>query len=462
MKKMILLPLATLALSLPAFAYAQTAPHDPATIQAAGLKDEIGYQIVAEITTEIGARQAGTEAEARARDWAVKKLTALGFDNVINEPFEMPTWVRGAEVAEIISPFPQKLLLTALGNSASTGAQGMVAEIVYFPTLNDLRAVPDGSLQGKIAFVSHNMRRAQDGSGYGVFGAARFVGPQIAAEKGAAAYLVRSVGTDQNRIPHTGNTAFKDVAPIPAAALSIPDAENLQRMIATAKRSGEPVQLKMTLTPQNIGMQTSGNVIAEVTGSDPDAGIIVIACHLDSWDLGTGAIDDASGCGIITAAAHIIKQAGQPRRTIRLLWAGAEEVGVWGGAAYAKRHADDNHVLAMESDFGADKIWRVEFNLPEGSEAVSTAITAALAPMGIQNSALEAGGGADVGAIIAAQNLSVVDLQQDGTYYFDIHHTADDTLDRVDPAAMQQNVAAWATTLSILANTPVSLKKAPE
>jgi hypothetical protein len=329
------------------------------------------------------------------------------------------------------------------------------AEIVYFPTIDDLRAAPDGSLKGKIAFVSHNMKATQDGSSYGAFGPARFVGPNIAAKKGAAAIVIRSVGTDYHRNPHTGNTNFEPgVTPIPAGALSIPDAENLERMIAR----GKPVRMKLTLTPQNIGMQTSGNVMAEVTGSNPKLPIIVIACHLDSWDLGTGAIDDAAGCGIIGAAAKHLKSFGQPKRTVRLLWAGAEEVGIWGGRDYGEKHANEPHALAMESDFGAGKVWAVDFRLPESANAVRAQIISALAPLGVVPRRELAGGGADIGAIIAAQKLGIVDLQQDGTKYFDLHHTPDDTLDKIDKTELRQNVAAWVATLAYLANYDGELK----
>jgi hypothetical protein len=417
--------------------------------------DEIAYDIVEGLTTEIGARQGGTEAEARARSWAVIKLKALGFDNVRVEEYQMPTWVRGDETAEITVPFPQKLAIAALGNSGSTGESGLDAEIVYFPTIDDLRDAPDGSLKGKIAFVSHNMKATQDGSSYGAFGPARFVGPNIAAKKGAAAIVIRSIGTDYHRNPHTGNTNFEPgVTPIPAGALSIPDAENLERMIAR----GKPVRLKLKLTPQNIGMQTSGNVLAEVKGSNTSLPIIVIACHLDSWDLGTGAIDDAAGCGVIGAAAKHLKSIGQPKRTVRLLWAGAEEVGIWGGRDYGAKHADEPHALAMESDFGAGKVWAVDFRLPESASALRTQITSALAPLGVVARRGLAGGGADVGAIIAAQKLGIVDLQQDGTKYFDLHHTPDDTLDKIDKVELRQNVAAWVATLALLANFEGELK----
>jgi Zn-dependent M28 family amino/carboxypeptidase len=417
--------------------------------------DEIAYDIVEGLTTEIGPRQGGTEAEARARTWSVAKLKSLGFDNVRIEEYQMPTWVRGEETAEIIAPFTHKLAVTALGNSGSTGDKGLEGEIVYFPTLDDLRAAPDGSLKGKIAFVSHSMMRTQDGSSYGAFGPARFVGPNIASKKGAAAIVIRSAGTDYHRNPHTGNTNFDaGVTPIPAGALSIPDAENLERML----KRGKPVTMKLKLTPKNVGMQVSGNVLAEVKGSNPKLPIIVIACHLDSWDLGTGAIDDAAGCGIIAAAAKHLKTLGQPKRTVRLLWAGAEEVGIWGGKDYGSKHAAEPHALAMESDFGAGKVWAVDFTLPDSASEQKAKIIAALAPLGVVPRKTPAGGGADVGAIIAAQKLGIIDLQQDGTKYFDLHHTPDDTLDKIDKAEMRQNVAAWVATLAVVANYEGELK----
>ena len=411
--------------------------------------DPVAWEITEGLTTEVGARQAGTEAEARGRAWALNYLRKAGFANVREEPFDMPTWVRGEERAWVVSPFPQKFAIAALGNSGSTGPDGLEAEVVYFPTIDDLRAAPDGSLAGKIAFVSHSMRPTQDGSSYGAFGPARFSGPNIAAKKGAAAIVIRSIGTDRaHRNPHTGNTNFEaGVTPIPAGALSIPDADNLVRMV----ERGKPVKLRLLLTPQNIGIQKSGNVVAELPGSNPALPPIVIACHLDSWDLGTGAIDDAAGCGIITAAASAIK--GMKRqRTIRLLWAGAEEVGIWGGKAYAEANKAVPHALAMESDFGADRVWRVDFKLPETAKALSDRIAARLAPLGISRGRDQASGGADVGAIIAAQNLAIIDLQQDGSRYFDLHHTPDDTLSMIDKVQLRQNVAAWTAVLAEVAN----------
>lgn len=444
---------ALLAVALPSVALAAPS-HDPAVLRDAALQDNVAWDIVEGLTTEVGPRLAGTEAEARARQWAVAKLKALGFANVRVEEYRMPVWVRGEETASVVSPYPQKLVLTALGNSGSTGEQGLEGDITYFPTLDDLKAAPEGSLKGRIAFVDHAMGRTQDGSSYGAFGPVRRMGPGIAARKGAAAIIIRSVGTDSHRNPHAGATIFEEgQKPIPAAALSNPDADNLVRMV----RRTNAVRLKLKLTPRFAGEQTSGNVIAEVPGSDPAAGIVVVAGHLDSWDLGTGAIDDAAGIAITAAAAKRIMAAGQPRRTIRVLWAGAEEVGIYGGKAYFAAHGKEKHALAMESDFGADRIWRIDFKLPTEAAPLAEQIASAVMPLGITQGKQDASGGADIEALVKA-GVSVIDLQQDGTRYFDLHHTPDDTLDKIDPKQLAQNVAAWTAVLSIVANAPEGLE----
>lgn len=451
-KRILLAAAAALALPLPSLA--QTA--DVAALRDAALKDELAWEITEGLTTEVGQRLAATEAEARARDWAVTKLTGLGFSNVRVEPFKMPVWVRGEERAEVLGPMAQKLSLAALGNSGSTGAQGIEAEVVYFASFADLQAAPAGSLKGKIAFIDHRMAATQDGSSYGVFGAARRAGPSVAASKGAVATLIRSIGTDYHRNPHTGGTNWAEgVKPIPAAALALPDAEQLQRLLQRG-----PVRLKLVVTPQFKGEGQSGNVIAEVPGSDPAAGIVLIACHLDSWDLATGAIDDASGCGIVTAAAKRILDAGQPRRTIRVLWAGAEEPGVFGGRAYFEAHKNDRHVLASESDFGADRVWKFDATLPDSAKPVGDRLAAALAPLGIGRGRGPANGGADVGAVIQS-GVAAIDLSQSGLRYFDYHHTPDDTLDKVDPEQLRQNVAAWTAMLAVTANAPEDIGPVP-
>jgi hypothetical protein len=442
-QRFLLAAVAALALPLPALA--QT--HDAAQLRDAALKDDLAWEITEGLTTEVGQRLAATEAEARARDWAVVKLKALGFHNVHIETYRMPVWVRGEEKAEVLGQSAQKLTIAALGNSGSTGPKGVEAEVVYFPTMADLQAAPAGSLKGKIAFISHAMTATQDGSQYGSFGGARRSGPAIAASKGAAAVLIRSIGTDYHRNPHTGVTNWpKDVKPVAAAALSLPDAEQLERLV---KRG--PVRLRLLITPQFKGEAESGNVIADVPGSDPQAGIVLVGGHLDSWDLGTGAIDDASGVAITTAAAKRIMDAGQPRRTIRVVWFGAEEVGGFGGEAYAKAHAGERHVFASESDFGADRVWKFEVNLPDSAKPLGDRLAAALAPLGISRGRQVAGGGTDVEPVLRSGVASVV-LSQSGLRYFDYHHTPDDTLDKIDPVQLRQNVAAWTAMLTIVAN----------
>ncbi len=237
--------------------------------------------------------------------------------------------------------------------------------------------------------------------------------------------------------------------PIPAAALALPDSEQLERLL----RRG-PVRLRLLVTPKFLGEGESGNVIAEVPGSDPKAGIVLIGGHLDSWDLGTGAIDDAAGVAITAAAAKRIMDAGQPRRTIRVVWFGAEEPRGFGGIAYGAAHAGDHHVVAAESDFGADRIWRFGTNLPAAAKPIVDRLGPALAPLGIDYSdEANADFGTDVGPVIES-GVAGVALGQSGLRYFDYHHTPDDTLDKIDPEQLRQNVAAWTAMLHIVANAP--------
>ena len=435
-----------LALVLAAPAAAQTVSPQVATMRDAALADDFAWEIVEGLTTEVGPRLAGTEAEARARDWSVRKLRALGFANVRVETYDMPVWVRGAETAWITAPFPQPLVIAALGNSGATPPQGIEAEVIGFDSIEALEAAPDSAVRGKIVFVDNFMPRTQDGSGYGAFIGPRSRGPSLASRKGAAAIVIKSIGTDNHRAPHTGVMTFAEgVSPIPAGALSNPDAAQVARIL----KHGRPVWMRLVMTPRNIGTRQSGNVIAEVPGRDPSAPPILVGCHLDSWDLGTGAIDDAAGCGIVAAAAKRIMDSGRPLRTIRIVWFGAEEVGLFGGRDYQARHGKEPHYAIAESDFGADRIWKVDSRLGEARKAEALALQAALKPLGIVPGSLEKADGSDIGPLIEA-GLPAVGLNQDGTHYFDIHHTPDDTLDKVDPEALRQNVAAWTAMLAVL------------
>ncbi|MBT2188401.1 M28 family peptidase [Sphingobium nicotianae] len=420
-----------------------------ATAVTAAPGDSTAWDIVSGLTTEIGPRLAGSEAEARARDWAKARLTALGFSNVAIEPFTIKGYVRGEDRARLLAPYQQPLAITALGYSGTTPAKGIEGELVYFASFDALKAAPAGSLTGKIAYIDHAMKANQDGSGYGPYGNARRQGPAIAAQKGAIGVVIRSIGTDNHRNPHTGATNWPDgVKPIPAGAISNPDADNVARIAA----KGQPMRLSLTLTGTITDKLPSGNVIGDLPGSNPSLPPILVACHLDSWDLGTGAIDDGAGCAIVTAAALRARASGPLVRTIRVLWAGTEELGGFGGEAYAKAHATQPHALAMESDFGADRVWNVKMKLAPANKALGDRIAASLASMGIVRATGETDGGTDVGPIIRDQKLAVIDLGQDGTRYFDLHHTPDDTLDKIDPVQLEQNVEAWARVLTILGN----------
>lgn len=443
MKSMFALAL-SLALSVPAAAQADF--DQVAWLRDAALADDYAWEITEGLTTEVGPRLAGTEAEARARTWAVAKLKSLGFANVRVETFGMPVWVRGAEQAWVTAPFPQPLVVAALGNSGATPEQGIEAQVVGFESVEALEAAPDALVRGKIVFIDNRMPRAQDGSGYGAFIAPRSKGPSIASRKGAAALLIKSIGTDNHRNPHTGAQTFADgVKPIPVGALSNPDSAQLVRIL----KRGLPVRIRLVLTPRAAGTRQSGNVIAEVPGRDPSAPPVLVGCHLDSWDLGTGAVDDAAGCAIVAAAAKRIMDAGRPLRPIRIVWFGAEEPGLLGGEDYQARHGKEPHYALAESDFGAGRVWKVDSKLGEARKAEALALQAALKPLGIVPGALDEAGGSDIGPMIK-DGLPAVELSQDGTYYFDVHHTPDDTLDKVDLGDLRQNVAAWTAMLAVL------------
>lgn len=457
MKKISLLALAaSAALSSPLLAQAK--PEETAALRDAALTDSVAWDITEGLTTEIGPRLAGSDAEARARDWAVARLKALGFSNVRVEPFEVPYWERGEASAEIVAPYPQPLVLTALGNSAATPAKGLTAEVIGFDSLDSLKAADPAAVKGKIVFLTHRMAVTQDGSHYGTVGKVRREGPSVASKLGAAAILIRSIGTDHHRAPHTGAQSWSDGAqPIPALALANPDADQLERVL----KRGQPVTVALKATARMAGKRLSGNVIAEVPGRDPDAGIVLVGGHLDSWDQGTGAIDDAAGVAITTAAAKRIMDAGQPLRTIRVVWFGSEEIGLFGGAAYREKHKDEKHHLLAESDFGSDRIWRYQTSIAEAALPAMKPLAAALAPLGIQPAPRNGdASGSDISEI-QKLGIPVIELGQDGTRYFDVHHTPDDTLDKVDPAQLRQNVAAWTALLSVTANDPTDYGPVP-
>lgn len=452
-----ILALGALAFAVSISTTALAAPELEEAADIALASDTVAWDFVEGVTTEVGPRQAGTEAETRGRAWAMEWLRQHGFENVADEPFEMDTWVPGDTArAQVTSPFPQELVVQPLGNSAATPEGGLEAEVVFFRTVAELRAAPSSALRGKIAYVSHEMRPAMDGSHYGFAGPVRWVAPGFASQKGAVAIVIKSVGTDYHRNPHTGGTSWGDEAtPIPAGALSLPDAENLERMFERA--GNRPITLRLEMNPRRIGTTTSGNVVGEVIGRNPNLPPVLLACHLDSWWNAPGAFDDGAGCGIIAAAALHVQKTGKPLRTIRLLFAGAEEVGLFGSTAYSQAHIDEPIAVGLESDFGADRIWRFESNFRESNPDLHARLANSVARFGVANSTIVASGGADLN-ISRDQNGAIIDLQQDGTRYFDLHHTPDDTLDKIDIAQLRQNVAVWTQVVGILANEERSIQ----
>ncbi len=407
-----------------------------------GLDDTVGYAFVRDLTTEVGPRLAGSEAEARARSWATGELAELGFANIRIEPFTIPYWSRRVDRASIVSPAPQSMVITALGGSTSTPPGGVEAEVIRFENMDELRAASTDIVTGKIVFIDEKMTRTQDGSGYGMAVRKRRNCATTTSDKGGVACLIRSVGTQLRRFAHTGMMARSAaVGDGPAAALSPPDAEQLTRLLENG-----PVTVRLDIQVETKLKAQSGNVIAEVVGRERPEEIVLIGCHLDSWDLGTGAVDDGAGCGIVVAAAHLIMSLDEaPRRTIRVVLYGAEEVGLLGGHAYAKRHANemDRHILAAESDFGADKIWRFETRFGDGALPYARAIQEILEPLGIAPGNNLAYGGPDI-SMLPKLGVPVVTPRQDGWDYFDLHHTPDDTFDKIDPSKLNQNIATYA------------------
>jgi peptidase M28-like protein len=422
--------------------------------------DAIGLKFVEDLTTEVGQRLAGSESEARARGWSVTELTELGFDEVRIEAFEIPFWSRKSESVAVLSPAPQSLVSTALGGSAATPTNGVAGEVVRFESLADLQAAPISKVDGKIVFIDEETIATMDGSGYGMGVRKRSGCAQAASDKGALACLIRSVGTQPHRMPHTGIMARDGAEGAgPAAAISGPDADQLTRLLARG-----PVTVSVNIQTEIKTNAPSGNVIAEVTGTDLKDEIILLGCHLDSWDLGTGALDDGAGCGIVVGAAKLIADLPErPRRTIRVVLYGAEEVGLFGATAYAREHGDnlDKHVLASESDFGAGPIWRFQTRFGEAALPYARTLQRVLMPLGVTPDDNRAFGGPDIG-ILARSGVPVVTPGQNGIDYFDYHHTPDDTFDKIDPEEFRQNVAVYAAFAYIAADTSWDFRKQPE
>ena len=418
------------------------------------------HALVESLTVEVGARVAGTPEEARAAAWAVRELRRLGLANVRVEEFEMEGWVRGPERAETTAPFRHPLVISTLPRSVPTPPGGIEAEAVLFDSLESLLAAPIGSLDGKIAVVTYRAVKVMDGSGYGYAVRARRVGPVEAARRGAVAFLMRSAGTHLNRYANTGATSYaEDVPRIPAAALSPPDAAQLERL---ARRG--PVRILFETRPILPGTVTSRNVIGDIVGRERPDEFVILSAHLDSWDGGTGALDDGAGIGITAAAAGLIAALPErPRRSIRVIFFGAEEFGLLGARAYVARHRDrlGEYYIGNQADAGGELPYAFRTRVVESSLPAFDGVRSVLRPLDIIPGDNLASGGPDMTPFREA-GVPVFDIEQDVTDYFDLHHTPSDTLEQVDGRKLDVNVAAWAATAWLLANMDVPLRNDPE
>ncbi len=402
----------------------------------------LAFGIATDLTTEIGPRLYGSENERRAVEWATKRFREYGFDKIWTESFPVDRgWERGKETAAITFPAPQNLIVTALGGSVATPPEGIEAEIALFKSIEALESQPPGSLKGKIAVVTQPMGIGQYGK---ISGPIRGNGPSEAAKRGAVAFLMRSAGTSTERFAHTGATRYqKDVTRIPAAALSVPDALQLDRL----SERFETIRIKLVLTPKQLGTVTSQNLIAKITGSEKPEEIILLGAHIDSWDLGTGAIDDGAGVGVVMAASKLIRELpSPPKRTIRVVLFGAEEIGIYGGNFYVENNRDDldQHIIAAEADAGQGPIHTFNVGVGDPLEPTLSVIRNALRALGVQPGRAKSRGGPDIDPM-ANIGVPVAGLDMFTEDYFDLHHTANDTIDKIEHDRINQSAAVYVT-----------------
>ena len=408
--------------------------------------------LLTDLCDTAGPRLAGSEGLERAIAWSVQHLEGAGFENVHTEPVTVRAWIRGAESARLVTPRARPLHILGLGNSVGTGGETLEAEVVVVTTFEELDALAPEAVQGRIVLFNVPFTAYRDTV---VF---RTQGPSKAAAKGAVAALVRSISPPGLATPHTGATGYaEDIEPIPAAALPHEEADLIHRLVAR----GEPVRVALSMEAHFGPDVVSANVIAEIPGKDDTGEHVLLACHLDSWDVGEGAQDDGAGCVIVMEAARLVGALEtRPRRAIRVVLYTNEENGLAGGKAYAEAHADEMSLLvaALEADTGAGMPLGYRLDV-RGEAAVQDearhrfqAVLDLLAP-------LEAGtvrlsrSGADIGPLAEA-GVPGLGLHQDTSGYWPIHHTWADTVDKVDPEVLAKNVAVVAVTAYALAQMP--------
>jgi carboxypeptidase Q len=420
-----------------------------AAIKAAALTDDYAYRQVTHLTENIGPRPSGSAQAKAAVDYVADELRKLGLD-VHLEEVKVPHWVRGLESAELVEysgqapGTSQKIVLTALGGSPATTAEGITEDVVVVNNFDELKALGREKVAGKIVLFNELFDKQKSAAGlafvaYGEAVRYRANGPKSAADLGAAAALVRSVGDADFRLPHTG---FTFPANIPYGAVTAEDADLIAHLSAQGR-----VRMHLTLTPQKLPDATSYNVIGDIKGSEHPEQIVVVSGHLDSWDLGTGAIDDAAGVAVAMEAAEIVQKLQlHPKRTLRVIAWMDEENGGAGSQAYTKAHAADfsNYAAAIESDSGAAHPLGFEIRMTARAGQLLQPVVNVLQSVG--STALEVSAfppGADIAAMSEA-GVPALGIMQDGRTYFHYHHTAADTLDKIVPSELRENGAAMA------------------
>lgn len=417
-----------------------------------------GYKKLEELCDDVGNRLAGSPGLEKAVEWAQKTLKADGQENVHAEAVKVPKWVRGAESLEMLAPRPLKLFMLGNGNSIGTPPEGITAEAIVVGSAEELEQVKD-KVPGKIVVfnVPFPPENAEHGAGYGPSVRFRGEGAELAAKYGGVASLNRSATMRSLRSPHTGAT--RNNGAVPAASISIEDA----MMLARLQARGIPIKLKLMMDDHMEPDAPSANVIGELRGSTSPDEVVVIGGHLDSWDVGQGAHDDGGGICMSMEVINVLRKLNlRPRRTIRVVCFTNEENGLAGGRAYAEQHLDElaKHMAAIETDSGtfAPRGYGVSINDPT-QQAIAFAqlkeITTLLEPLGA-NAAQSGGGGADIGPMRSG-GVPMLGHEVDMTHYFDYHHTQADTLDKVDPRDMTDNVATLAIMTYVLADMPGKL-----
>lgn len=457
------------ALTLLCLGAATTAAADPSAAlldEASALRDNAlahgdAWRHAYSLTTEVGPRFAGSAGDRAAVAWALANLPDLGFDDIRAQPVTVPAWERGTAEVGILQPFPQPLVAVALGMTVGTPEAGITAPVLRFESLDALLAASADTVRGHIVFIDERMERSRDGSGYGPAVQKRARGPSAASERGAVAMVIRSVGTSNNRLAHTGGTRFAEgVRPIPAFALSNPDADLLAAQLAGDRE----VILRVHSTARSLPPARSANIIADIRGADRPDEIVILGAHLDAWDLGTGAHDNAAGVAMLMEAARFIAMMPRrPSRTVRVVLYANEEAGLDGSRTYtaAALESGERHIVGIEADSGAGMIYEFSSGVGEEALPIVEAMRQVLAPLGIEGGDNTARGGADL-STLRATGMPILALQHDMSEYFDLHHTANDTIDKVDPAALRQAVAAYAVVAWIAANTPGDFGRFPD